>query len=38
MKRKAIAIELKDTYFKKLVENCKEAEERFVNQQTLFDE
>lgn len=40
MGRKAIGIELKDSYFKQAVLNCKEAEKRFTALQpkTLFDE
>jgi DNA modification methylase len=39
MKRKAIGIELKDSYFKQSILNLKEAEKRFVSikQKTIFD-
>ena len=40
MGRKAIGIELKDSYFKQAIENMKTAERRFLDlkQKTLFDE
>jgi DNA modification methylase len=41
MGRKAIGIELKDSYYKQAILNCKEAEKRFneknIKQPTLFD-
>jgi hypothetical protein len=41
MGRKAIGIELKDSYYKQAILNMKEAEKRFkaqVKQQSLFNE
>ncbi len=40
MGRKAIAIELKESYFKQMVLNCKEAEKRWLagREKTLFDD
>lgn len=35
MGRKAIGIELKDSYFKQAVQNCKEAENRFIKSKPL---